>query len=101
MTYKSILSLAIAAAFLGTVGLSSPASAGAVKGEGYGYNRGGHYIGDKEADEDGYLAVDNVLYDHGDGNGGEDLDGYEVPDEVADYDPEEADTDPVDGPDID
>ncbi len=97
MTYKSILSLAIAAAFMGTAGLSSPVLADHVDGDGallaHYFNRGGHDMTFKDEIDEGEVgyARANVAYDNGGGNGGEDAAGNYVEDEVEDYDPVDAD----------
>ena len=95
MSYKSIVSLAIAAAFLAAAGLSGPVLA---DHGGTHLNRGGHDMTNKyeidQADidkgESGY-AWENVAYDDGQGNGGEDVDGYYVASETDDEDPVDSD----------
>lgn len=88
MSLKTLLTLAVAAVFLGVAGLSNTAVAG--------YNRGGHLMNGNECDADELTCQDdNVLYDNGDGNGGEDVDGNTLPseDDSADVDPLEPDED--------
>lgn len=75
-----------AVVFLGVAGLSSSVDAGV--------NRGGHEMNGNECDFDAATCQDdNVLYDNGDGNGGEDVNGYTEPDEEGDVDPMEPDDD--------
>ena len=80
MTHKSIVSLAVAAALLATTSLSSTAWAGGKGSQKPGVvidsttNRGGHVMGDAGMEED-ETPTDNVLYDEGNGNEGEDING--------------------------
>ncbi len=89
MSYKSILTLTVAVVFLGVAGLS-----GSVFADEHEYNRGGHYMGDKLVDEDdGMRPGDNVAYDNGDGNDGENEAGEWVDTDVTD--PCDPDCDPA------